>query len=56
MKLILTPGMGIGPEVTARALKTLQLDAAITLMGNGATQDLLSDIPPQSAARRAQVQ
>lgn len=34
MKLILTPGMGIGPEVTARALKTLNLDAAITLMGD----------------------
>ena len=27
--------MGIGPEVTARALKTLQLDAAVTLMGDG---------------------
>ena len=37
MKLVLTPGMGIGPEVTARALKTLQLDAAVTLMGDGET-------------------
>ena len=34
MKLVLTPGMGIGPEVTARALKTLGLDACLTLMGD----------------------
>jgi len=37
MKLVFTPGMGIGPEVTARALSTLQLDAAVTLFGDGLT-------------------
>ena len=36
MKLVLTPGMGIGPEVTARALATLGDDAAFTVVGSGA--------------------
>ena len=35
MKLVLTPGMGIGPEVTARALAPLVDQGAFTLMGSG---------------------
>ena len=35
MKLVITPGMGIGPEVTARALAELDVDAAVTLYGDG---------------------
>jgi 4-hydroxythreonine-4-phosphate dehydrogenase len=35
VNLVLTPGMGIGPEVTARALAELTLDAAVTLFGDG---------------------
>ena len=37
MKLLITPGMGIGPEVTARALKMLNLDVSITLLGDAQT-------------------
>jgi len=35
VKVVLTPGMGIGPEVTARALSPLVDQAAFTLMGSG---------------------
>lgn len=34
MRLVLTPGMGIGPEVTARALQTLQTSAQFSLLGD----------------------
>ena len=44
MKLVLTPGMGIGPEVTARALAPLAGQGAFTLMGSGpAIQAALDD-------------
>ena len=35
MKLLITPGMGIGPEVTARALLDLKPEAEIQLLGDG---------------------
>ena len=36
MKLVLTPGMGIGPEVTARALSQMRELPSFTVMGDGA--------------------
>ena len=36
MRLALTPGMGIGPEVTARAIASLQRSVDLVLMGDGA--------------------
>ena len=35
MRVVLTPGMGIGPDVTARALVEIGDEAAITLIGDG---------------------
>ena len=35
MRVVLTPGMGIGPEVTARALVEIGDVAAMTLIGDG---------------------
>jgi 4-hydroxythreonine-4-phosphate dehydrogenase len=37
VRLVFTPGMGIGPEVTARALSELRLEAEVTLYGDGAS-------------------
>jgi len=35
MKLLITPGMGIGPEVTARALSEMKPAAEVKLLGDG---------------------
>jgi len=37
MKLLITPGMGIGPEVTARALSEMKPTADVQLLGDGGT-------------------
>ena len=44
MKLLITPGMGVGPEVTARALSEMRPAASVRLLGDGPViRDALED-------------